>query len=386
MLPALQKALDFPASDDYSRTFAIVTDGYISVEQKTFDLMRENLGEANMFTFGIGSSVNRYLLEGMARIGLGEPFVITKQDDAAKEAEKFMKYIESPVMTDIKLEYDGFLAYDVEPVSIPDVLADRPILVYGKYEGHASGGIIVSGVSGIKYHVNIPLNKFAVHTKGNALKYLWARNKISILDDYAGLTHAQGNEDAITELGLKYNLLTKHTSFVAVDYQKRNDGELVTVKQPLPLPEGVSDYAVSSEQITINGVQYSGGMGASPLMPGTSGNGSIAQYKSPPLLRTSKRVKAGSVNADRIDNKDEKEDKTKIEYEIFGGKLSFTLLKNGLKFHDKKIGKGKKAYSGSNVMISFEAYDMDGNKLTELTGLKKLAFMVGIGEVIAGLD
>ena len=60
-----------------SRTLVVVTDGYVTVEREAFELVRKNLSQANLFAFGIGSSVNRHLMEGLARAGMGEPFVIT---------------------------------------------------------------------------------------------------------------------------------------------------------------------------------------------------------------------------------------------------------------------------------------------------------------------
>jgi Ca-activated chloride channel family protein len=78
-----------------------------------------------------------------------------------------------------------------------------------------------------------------------ALKYLWARHRILILSDYNKLRSDDKRIKEVTDLGLSYNLLTAYTSFVAVDNEVRNkDGKLTTVKQPLPLPQGVSDYAV----------------------------------------------------------------------------------------------------------------------------------------------
>jgi hypothetical protein len=94
-----------------------------------------------MFAFGIGSSVNRHLIEGMARIGMGEPFVITKPDQAVITAKKFRKLIESPVLTGINIDFGKFKAYDVEPPNIPDVLANRPVIVFGKWRGSPLGTI-----------------------------------------------------------------------------------------------------------------------------------------------------------------------------------------------------------------------------------------------------
>lgn len=257
LLPALTKGLALPKQNGYSRSFVIATDGYISVEKETFDLMREKLGDANFFTFGIGSSVNRFLLEGMARVGKGETFVITNPNEAAKHADKFKKYVESPALTNIKVNYGTLSAYDVEPTAVPDVLADRPIIVVGKYKGAPTGKITVTGVSGSgKYTTELDLATASVSSNNSALKYLWARTRIQMLDDYNALGYTVDKESIkkeVTELGLNYNLMTAYTSFVAIDERVRTDGNPTTVNQPLPLPDGVSDNAVSYR---TNGTSY----------------------------------------------------------------------------------------------------------------------------------
>ena len=84
----------------------------------------------------------------------------------------------------------------------------------------------------------------------SALRYLWARHRISLLSDYNRLRHQDERVKEVTSLGLTYNLLTAYTSFVAVDTQVRvKDGKAVTIKQPLPLPQGVSDYAVGGQSL-----------------------------------------------------------------------------------------------------------------------------------------
>ena len=246
LLPALQKALSLSKTEGFSRSIVIATDGFVSVEAKVFDLMRKNLGDANMFAFGIGSSVNRHLIEGMARIGMGEPFVITKPDQALITAKKFRKLIESPVLTGIKVDFGEFKAYDLEPPSIPDVLADRPVIVFGKWRGSPLGTISLQGYTGKhRFLKKIDVSKTKALESNSALRYLWARHRIALLDDYNRLNKQDERVKEVTNLGLTYNLLTAYTSFVAVDTQIRaQDGQLVTVKQALPLPQGVSDYAV----------------------------------------------------------------------------------------------------------------------------------------------
>ena len=246
LLPALKRALSLPRSEGDSRSVVIVTDGYIMVEEETFDLIRKNLGDANMFTFGIGSSVNRHLLEGMARVGMGEPFVIGKPEETREKATEFRKMIESPVLTKIRVDFGKFNVYDVEPLSTPDVFAERPVILFGKWRGNPVGEITLNGIRSSGPYVNkIYMRKEKPLESNSALQYLWARHRITLLSDYNSLRQDAGRMKEVTQLGLTYNLLTACTSFVAIDTEVRLvNGQSVTVRQPLPLPEGVSDNAV----------------------------------------------------------------------------------------------------------------------------------------------
>jgi len=244
ILPALKRALSLEKGEGLSRIVVVATDGYVAVEKEVFDLIRENLNEANFFAFGIGKGVNRYLIEGMARVGRGEPFVATNSEEALKAAKRFSDYIASPLLTDIRVKFHGFDAYEVEPISLPDLFAQRPLILFGKYRS-AQGRIAVSGktVSG-PYEKIIQVSPSREDEHNIALKYLWARERITGLSDYGGVGAKVAEE--VKNLGLHYHLMTQYTSFVAVDTIVRDTGELVTVKQPLPLPDGVSDYAVGN--------------------------------------------------------------------------------------------------------------------------------------------
>ncbi len=248
LMPALEAAFNFKETQDFSRSFIVVTDGYVSVEREAFELIRTKLNKANLFAFGIGSSINRYLIEGMAHAGQGEPFFVLNQNEADEVGKKFLNYIQNPVLTNIKIEYEDFEVYDVEPISIPDVFAERPIIVYGKFKNKPKGKIKLTGLSGNKIYSQIIDVKGAAKDNNQALQYLWARNKIMLLDDYQRLYPMPEQTKMITELGLRYNLLTEYTSFIAIDNVIRNkDGKNIKVKQVLPLPKGVSDYAIGSE-------------------------------------------------------------------------------------------------------------------------------------------
>ena len=260
ILKALKRALALKKKKGLSRIVVIATDGYISVEKEVFDLMRDRIGEANFFAFGIGSSVNRYLIEGMARIGKGEPFVATNQKEAEEEAGRFIDYVKHPLLTDIQVTFSGFDAYEVEPISMPDLFAERTLILFGKYK-HATGRIVVTGRTAKGIYKRILTVSPALEDSNNvALKFLWAREKIARLADYRRVGVEVREE--VTELGLKYHLMTEYTSFVAVDKIVRETGEVVTVKQPLPLPQGVSDYAVGG--VTAQTRAFRGAYKAAP--------------------------------------------------------------------------------------------------------------------------
>jgi Ca-activated chloride channel family protein len=243
LLPALQKAIGMPHDESVSRSLVVITDGYVSAEDTAFKLLDEQLGHSNLYAFGIGTSVNRYLIEGLAKVGHAESFVVTSDADAARESERFRQYVSTPVLTDIGISARNVEIYDVEPRSQPDLLARRAVLVIGKYRGARNGAAIeLSGVSGTGKQVWT----FALPNADTdaSLPVLWARKKLERL--YLA-PHANGEvRDEIKSIGLKYALLTSATSFIGVDEQLPTGdvGQGVDVKQPQPLPEGVGDAAV----------------------------------------------------------------------------------------------------------------------------------------------
>jgi len=243
---ALKKALSLPADEAYSRTILIITDGYIAAEKDVFHLIQQNLNRTNVFSFGIGSSVNRYLIEGMARAGHGEPFVVTQPREAHGAAQRFRNYVQSPVLTHIGVTYDGFETYDMEPPLIPDLFAQRPVMVFGKWRGNPQGTIKVTGGGGSgKYLQTVNVSETKPLEVNSALKYLWARTRIGRLSDFNFKDHTRDTHAQITSLGLTYNLLTANTSFVAVHEVVRNpEAQSQEVHQPLPLPLHVSNLAV----------------------------------------------------------------------------------------------------------------------------------------------
>jgi len=251
IVPALERIAALPKNPEVARTVIVVTDGYVTVEDRVFQLVRRNLGHSNVFAFGIGSSVNRHLIEGIARAGQGEPFVVTRPAMAAAQAERLRKMIDAPVLTSVRARFDGLDVYDVEPArldALPDVLGGRPVALFGKWRGEPRGQLILDGrtASGDWQQV-VPVVTPDAHAQ--ALRLLWARRRIQQLSDDEALVGGNTKRDAITTLGLQHSLLTQYTSFIAVDHSVRNldaDNRAVSVNQPLPLPQGVSNNAIGT--------------------------------------------------------------------------------------------------------------------------------------------
>ncbi len=246
LIPALKRVYAEPKDEKVSRTVVVVTDGYVTVEREAFELVRNNLSKANVFAFGIGSSVNRSLMEGIARAGMGEPFIITDPAQAPEQAARFRRMVESPVLTSVKATFGGLDVYDVEPQALPDVLGERPVIVFGKWRGEARGRVIVEGHGAEgPYRQEVRIDA-RTRQDTAALRTLWARHRIQSLSDQEALEGSAAFKDRITELGLKYGLLTQYTSFIAVDKVVRNAApqDSASVNQPLPMPQGVSDTAV----------------------------------------------------------------------------------------------------------------------------------------------
>jgi Ca-activated chloride channel family protein len=167
---------------------------------------------------------------------------VTKPSEAPVQAQRFLTYVGSPVLTDVHLTAEGFEVFDVEPQGIADVLADRPLVVLGKWRGPRKGSLRLTGRGGAGEYARTFDLTTVTPTEANApIRLAWARNRIAALSDYGG----EGDvKSQLVQLGLGYQLLTAYTSFVAVHDEVRARTPGSEVDQPLPLPEGVEDSAV----------------------------------------------------------------------------------------------------------------------------------------------
>lgn len=268
LVRALDQIASLPRAQGLARTVVVVTDGLVSFEKAAFAKVREKLGGSRLFTFGIGSNINRMLVEGLARAGGGTFHVAHDANEARKEAPRLVQAMGAPVLTDLSLQIEGLDAYDLEPPVLPDLYADRPVVVVGKYRGTPKGKIRLSAHAADRSFVRaVDVASTRVMAENAALRPLWARRKLQRIADDRALVDGGADPKTITRLGLKYGLLTDYTSFVAVDSEGgAAQGDKRTVEQPAPHPHGMSsgDIGVRTTGAGSGGMQmrargYGGG-------------------------------------------------------------------------------------------------------------------------------
>ena len=240
MIEGIKAALDFPHDPDRLRFVCFLTDGYIGNETEILGEVHKRLGASRIFSFGVGSSVNRYLLDHMAKAGRGTVAYLGSRDDGAKVMDAFFTRISYPGLTDITIDWGGLQVSEVFPHLTPDLFVGRPVILTGRFQGEATAPIRVTGkVANERLDFTVPVDQetTAAH---KALPSVWARMKIADLSDES--TYAPNPElpDQIKQVALDYGLMSAFTAFVAVDSSQQTAGtEGTTVPVAVPVPEGV---------------------------------------------------------------------------------------------------------------------------------------------------
>lgn len=250
MQEVVRVALDYPASPGRRRIVSLLTDGFIGNDREVAAFAKARLGDARIFSFGVGNSVNRYLLEALARVGRGASTFVTLEEATETAAEELFKRIEHPALTDLKLDWGGASVVDVQPNPLPDLYLGRPVLVYGRYKGEAPAQVRISGRAGRQpFESAVAATLDGAALRHAALPAVWARTKIAGLHDaLIGSGDSREISQEIRALSLRHGLLSEFTAFVAVDSLSRTAGEFgTTVVQPVPVPNGVQ-YSTTVER------------------------------------------------------------------------------------------------------------------------------------------
>lgn len=241
MLEGIKKALDFPHDESRLRFVCFLTDGYIGNEAEILGQIRQRLGASRIFSFGVGSSVNRYLLDHMAKMGRGAVAYLGLNENAQPVMDAFFDRISHPALANLTIDWGGLKATDVFPAELPDLFVGRPVILAGKFTGNGVATIRVKGkVGGEIEDIPLTLNLDTVAANNPALRPIWARQKIADLADRATWDTATDFTTPIRTLALEHNLMSAFTAFIAVDATRQTEGSTgTTVAVPVPVPEGV---------------------------------------------------------------------------------------------------------------------------------------------------
>lgn len=243
MLSGIRAALDLPADPRRLRMVVFLTDGFIGNETEIIEHIRDGRGEARVFGFGIGTSVNRYLIEGVARAGRGAAEYVTLGERPDEAVTRLYRRLDRPVLTDLAVRWDGVAVSDVLPERMPDLFAGQPLVLIGRVRAGGTGALSVTLTGRLgqtPWSRTLPVDR----AEGSGLLgTLWARRRIEDLMDrrpYEGPNEAEKEE--IIQLALSRKLVTPYTSFVAVEKKLLVDPKLPLTQLLVPneMPEGVS--------------------------------------------------------------------------------------------------------------------------------------------------
>ncbi len=251
MGPAVETVCKSPAAENRLRIVTFMTDGYVGNDFEIISLVKKLRGKSRWFPFGTGNSVNRFLLDRMARVGGGEVEYILLNSPGKEVAEKFYRRIASPVLTDITVSFDGVTVEDVYPKAVSDLWDGKPLVFKGRYTKPGKGRVTVRGFSGGKpYEQTLEVNLPDKDTANEALGSLWARAKVDDLMDGDWMGMQRGAPPAeikekIVKVALAHRIMTQFTSFVAVEETVVTVGGKPTrVTVPVEMPDGVSREGV----------------------------------------------------------------------------------------------------------------------------------------------
>lgn len=236
ILGAISAALALPVDAERRRYVVFLTDGAVSAEDAALREVTAKRGSARIFTFGLGPSVNRYLIDKMAALGRGWAEFLGVDDDIEKAITRFQDRVSYPALEDITLEWHGANAWDTYPNHLPDLYVGAPLEIVTRLARQGEGAVtlMIRGQRGgapVEFSADVPPGDLPL------LRRLWARARIEALS--MQLADLEAARQQIIELALKYGLASRHTSFVAIDSEVTTGGKDQLVQVALPLPEGL---------------------------------------------------------------------------------------------------------------------------------------------------
>jgi len=250
MIEGIRAAIGYPEDPERMRFVIFLTDGFIGNEAEILGELQRTLGEnTRLFSIGVGSSPNRYIIEGLAEEGRGHAYYVGLYEDPDESVAAIYDKINDPYLVGIDIDWGDLDVHDIYPSKIPDLYAGEPLVIVGQYEGSGTETIRLSGtVAGQRWGQELSVTLPSREENNDVIATLWARKKIHDLtremyDSYGYMSNDQNIIDEITDTALDYQIMSEYTAFVAVSEEVRTDpdsGEPITVLVPVNMPDGVS--------------------------------------------------------------------------------------------------------------------------------------------------
>ena len=233
---ALEEAFRSCGIEDLLSMVIFLTDGCVGNETRIISLVKAKIANSRLFSVGIGSAPNSHLLEKVSQFGRGCFTYIGSQTEVTTRMDELFAQIENPVLTDIRLIFQGEVEFYPNPVR--DLFHGEPLLIAGRIDQLSGESVELTGrTSAGIYRLNLPL-KLDEAPRESAIPTLWARRKVSrLMDDFR--LGAPELKPEIVQFAIKHHLLTKFTSFVAVEHKIVNpDGNPFLAAIPTEIPDG----------------------------------------------------------------------------------------------------------------------------------------------------
>ena len=234
---ALEVALQIPPSEDRLSFILFMTDGLPSIGEQAPDLLAEQaaarIGRSRVFTVGIGHDVNTYLLDQLASRGRGTSEYVPPGSSVEVAMGSLLSKVRYPALMDLRITQTPVTLSQTVPVQLPDLFFGEELVVFGRYKGHGSGTIVVTGSrNGKRERISIPASFATSEPLNDFIPRLWAARQIGDLTRQIRLEGASGSlVDQVRELGLRYGILTEYTSYLV---QEPTDVARPDVGAPLP--------------------------------------------------------------------------------------------------------------------------------------------------------
>ncbi len=249
ILAPLTFALEQPRRAELPRQVVVLTDGQVTNTDAVLSLASQHAATARIFTFGIGAGASQHLVRALARAGGGSAeFIFPGERIESKVVRQFGRLL-SPALHDVKVEWVG-ASVTAMPMRVPPVFAGGRLLVYGfpkTNERPAAVRLSAKGPSN-PLSVEVPLAGARI-VRGKSVATLAARARIRELEEGGEWLTARGSRQQerkvssvsreIIELSIRYSLVSRETSFVAVERRETPvTGDVELRRVPIALTDG----------------------------------------------------------------------------------------------------------------------------------------------------